>query len=328
LGDQWGRRAMMLIFFFGIGIAGVTISFTQTPLQLGLALAFMGAFASIYHPVGIPMLLQGVEKPGSVIGLNGLAGNLGIAAAALLTGYLVSYFGWRAAFIVPGVLSVVAGVVFALVIPKEKIAPAKRTTKLLEIDPKLRTKVLLIMTLTATSGSMLFNFSTNGNSEFLKARFPEMASDPATLGILLAIVYTIASFTQIAVGKLIDTYPLKKVMLSVLLLQAPMLVLASFVSGWTLFFVMIAFMMLIFGAIPFTDAMIVRFVDDQMRSRVSGMRLAVSFGASSAAVWMIGPVVKAAGFSTLLIVMACIAALTLVFATQLPNTTPKAVEKV
>jgi predicted MFS family arabinose efflux permease len=106
------------------------------------------------------------------------------------------------------------------------------------------------------------------------------------------------------------------------------LVLASFVSGWTLFFVMIAFMMLIFGAIPFTDAMIVRFVDDQMRSRVSGMRLAVSFGASSAAVWMIGPVVKAAGFSTLLIVMACIAALTLIFATQLPNTTPKAIEKV
>jgi MFS family permease len=327
LGDQWGRRVMMLIFFFGIGLAGIAISLTQTPLQLGLALALMGAFASIYHPVGIPMLLQGVEKPGSVIGLNGLAGNLGIAAAALLTGYLVSYFGWRAAFIVPGILSIIAGVVFALVVPKEEISPAKRNTKLLDIDPKLRTKVLLIMTLTATSGSMLFNFSTNGNSEFLKARFPEMASDPATLGILLAIVYTIASFTQIAVGKLIDTYPLKKVMLGVLLLQAPMLVLASFASGWTLFFVMIAFMMLIFGAIPFTDAMIVRFVDDQMRSRVSGMRLAVSFGASSAAVWMIGPVVKAAGFSTLLIVMACIAALTLIFATQLPNTTPSAVEK-
>jgi MFS family permease len=327
LGDQWGRRAMMLIFFFGIGLAGIGISLTQTPLQLGIALTLMGAFASIYHPVGIPMLLQGVEKPGAVIGLNGLAGNLGIAAAALLTGYLVSYFGWRMAFIVPGVISIVAGVIFALVIPKEVTAPAKRNTKLLEIDSKLRTKVLLIMTLTATSGSMLFNFSTNGNSEFLKARFPEMASDPATLGILLAIVYTIASFTQIGVGKLIDTYPLKKVMLSVLILQAPMLALASFVDGWLLFFVMIAFMMLIFGAIPFTDAMIVRFVDDQMRSRVSGMRLGVSFGASSAAVWMIGPVVKAAGFSTLLIVMACIAALTLLFATQLPNMTPKAIDR-
>jgi sugar phosphate permease len=84
--------------------------------------------------------------------------------------------------------------------------------------------------------------------------------------------------------------------------------------------------MLIFGAIPFTDAMISRFVDDQMRSRVSGMRLTVSFGASSLAVWLIGPVVKASGFTTLLIVMACIATITLLFATQLPNTSPQSIE--
>ena len=51
----------------------------------------------------------------------------------------------------------------------------------------------------------------------------------------------------------------------------------------------------VFGAVPFTDAMIVRYVDDRLRSRVSGMRLAVSLGASSLAVWLIGPIVKAAG---------------------------------
>jgi MFS family permease len=326
LGDLWGRRIMMLIFFFGIGISGFLISFSQTPMQLAIALAVMGAFSSIYHPVGIPMLLQGVSKPGAVIGLNGLSGNLGIALAALMTGYLVSVSGWRAAFVVPGILSIIAGIVFALVVPKESVSPAKRNTKRLDIDPALRNRVLLIMTLTATSGSMLFNFSTNGNGEFLKSRFPEMASDPSTLGILLAIVYTIASFTQIVVGKLIDTYPLKKIMISILLLQAPMLVLAAYSSGWTLFFVMIIFMMLIFGAIPFTDAMISRFVDDQMRSRVSGMRLTVSFGASSLAVWLIGPVVKASGFTTLLIVMACIATVTLLFATQLPNSSPQPIE--
>jgi hypothetical protein len=55
-------------------------------------------------------------------------------------------------------------------------------------------------------------------------------------------------------------------------------------------------MVAIFGAIPFTDAMIVRYVDDAIRSRVSGMRLAVSFGISSLAVYSLGPAVKAAGF--------------------------------
>src|SRR3546814_2750939 len=78
----------------------------------------------------------------------------------------------------------------------------------------------------------------------------------------------------------------------------------------------------VFGAIPFIDAMIVRFVDDNMRSRVSGMRLTVSFGASSLAVWLIGPIVKQAGFTTLLGVMACTALLTLTIASQLPRTPP------
>ena len=35
---------------------------------------------------------------------------------------------------------------------------------------------------------------------------------------------------------------------------------------------LILFMAAIFGAIPFTDAMIVRYVDDAMRSRVAGIR--------------------------------------------------------
>jgi hypothetical protein len=48
-------------------------------------------------------------------------------------------------------------------------------------------------------------------------------------------------------------------------------------------------MIVVFGAIPFTDAMIVRYVDDRMRSRVSGMRLAVSFGVSSQRCGSLGP---------------------------------------
>jgi len=54
-------------------------------------------------------------------------------------------------------------------------------------------------------------------------------------------------------------------------------------------------MVVIFGAIPFTDAMIARYVDDRIRSRVAGARLTLSLGISSLAVWLLGPVVKAAG---------------------------------
>ena len=116
-----------------------------------------------------------------------------------------------------------------------------------------------------------------------------------------------ASLAQLVVGKLIDRYPLKRIYLGVVVLQAPLFALAAIADGWVAFAVQLGFMILVFGAIPFTDAIIVRFVDDQMRSRVSGIRLAISFGVSSLAVWLLGPIVKAAGFDSLLLLMAGIA---------------------
>jgi MFS family permease len=64
LGDLWGRRAMMIVFFFGIGSSSLLAALAQGPWQLAAALALIGAFASIYHPVGIPMLLQGARGLG------------------------------------------------------------------------------------------------------------------------------------------------------------------------------------------------------------------------------------------------------------------------
>ena len=136
--------------------------------------------------------------------------------------------------------------------------------------------------------------------------------------MLLAGVYVAAAFAQVAVGLLIDRFPLKALYLGIVFLQAPLFVAAAWASGWTLYVLQIAFMVAVFGAIPFTDAIIVRFVDDRMRSRVSGMRFAVSFGVSSAAVWGLGPIVKSSGFDTLLLMMAGIAAVTLLAVMALP----------
>src|SRR5262245_34883834 len=115
LGDLWGRRVMMIIFFVGLGVASLLTAMTQNAWQLAAGLTLIGAFAAIYHPVGIPMIVQNVPNPGEVIGINGLAGNLGIAVAAVVTGFLVKWFGWRAAFIVPGLFSIACGIVFAMV---------------------------------------------------------------------------------------------------------------------------------------------------------------------------------------------------------------------
>jgi MFS family permease len=318
LGDLWGRRRMMLIFFFGMGASALLVATTRDAWQLAGALALMGAFSSIYHPIGVPMLVRGAPRPGLAIGINGLAGNLGVAFAAVTTGLLVKYVGWRSAFVVPALVAIACGIAFARVAPKEHAPPAAGPARPAHGRSALA-RIFLVMTVAAISSSLLFNFTTNGNGQLLTERFAGITADPAVLGALLALVYVIASFAQVAVGLMIDRFPLKRLYVGIVLLQAPLFAAAAAAQGWTLFALQIAFMVAVFGAIPFTDAMIVRFVDDSMRSRVSGMRLAVSFGVSSAAVWMLGPLVKAAGFETLLLLMAGIALVTLLAISLLPT---------
>ena len=323
LGDLLGRRQMMIIFFVGIGLASILVAATNSPIQLAFALALLGCAASIYHPVGIPMLVQGTERPGWTIGVNGLAGNLGLAVAAAVTGLFIKYFGWRMAFVIPGLLSILCGAVFAMYAPREAMAPAKKKATTGHHEGISIPKLLMVMTIAATSGSMLFNFSTSSNYELLTSKFLDISQDPAQIGAFLAVVYVLASLTQLLVGHLLDKVELKTLYGAVIVVQLIGLLLANSTEGWAFYLAQLLFMAAIFGAIPFTDAMVVRFVDDAMRSRVSGMRLAVSLGASSLAVWLIGPIVKAAGFTTLIWVMIATSCLTFCVVSLLPNTQKK-----
>jgi len=319
LGDQWGRRAMMVIFFAGMGVSCLIIALCQNKWQIGAALTLMGAFAAIYHPVGIPMLVQKAEKPGFTIGVNGLVGNLGIAIGASLSVLLATRWGWQMAYIVPGIICLASAILFALLVPEEREAPAQRKAKILDMSPGMMARVFFIMTCAAISGSIVFNFTTNGNGEMLKAQIAELAADPFLLSAVLFGIFTVASLMQLVVGTLIDRYPLKTIYLPILLCQVPLFALAAYSEGWALVAVTTLFMVFVFGAIPFTDAMIVRYIDDRLRSRVTGMRLAIGFGVSSIVVAAIGPSVKAAGFPTLLLALSAVAACTVLAISFLPS---------
>ena len=319
LGDLRGRRWMMLLFFHGMGLSAIAVALTQNAWQIGLALTVLGAFSAIYHPVGIPMLLQQSQRPGRTIGINGLAGNLGIALAAVSTGFLVKYFGWRAAFVVPGLISIAAGLLFARVAPPEPAAPARKTGSAVHLPRSLAIRTFVVMVASATTGSLLFNFTTNGNAQMMAERLDGLVNDPAALGLLLAGLYGVASLAQVVVGQLVDRVAIKPLFMAILGLQILFFALAAQSSGWAWYALAIACMVMVFGAIPFNDVMVARYIDDSLRSRVSGTRIAISFGISSLAVAALGPAVKAAGFTQLWLVMSGIAVVSLAIVAWLPG---------
>jgi MFS family permease len=323
LGDLWGRRQAMLLFFFGLSGSCFLVALTQTPWQMGFALTVLGTFASIYHPVGIPMLLRDTARPGAVIGWNNMAGNLGIALAALLTGLTVSQWGWRAGFLIPGLISLALGLLFIRVAPKERLSPAKANhPRRHQTTEKDTSRALIVITIAASSGSVLYNFTTNGNTELFRERLNHLISDPADLGLVLAALYIVAAVAQVVVGRLTDKVALRPLFLGMVASQVVFFLLAAHATGWWFTLAALGFMAAIFGAIPFTDAIMVRYVDDRQRSRLTGLRIGIAFMVSSIVVAGLGPMVKALGFAIALILMAVIAVLTLFAIWQLPTDPP------
>ena len=308
-GDLWGRRRMMLIFFYGIGLSAIGVALTQSPWQMGVALTVLGAFSAIYHPVGIPLLVQNSPTPGRTIGINGLSGNLGIALAALSTGLLVKYFGWRMAFVVPGLVSIACGFWFARCAPPEHAAPARKAATQVHLPRNLAIRTFVVMVASAT----------NGNGQLMVERLDGLVTDPAQLGFLLAGIYAVASLAQLVVGRLLDKVAVKPLFLGILAMQIVVFYAAAHTTGWLWYAAAIVYMVSVFASIPFNETMVVRYIDNSMRSRVSGVRIAVSFGISSLAVYLLGPFIKASGFTSLMLTMSAIACVSALIVLWLPT---------
>jgi len=308
LADHWSRYKVMVLFYFGIGASLFVTGFAQSPWQVAAGLCVVGAFAAIYHPVGIAMLVASPANMGRSLGWNGLWGNLGLASAALLTGALVDTLGWRAAFFVPGVICVIAGCAF-LVLVRDP-GKVKKTSKSLglHVDTRMMTRIFATMLIATAFGGIIFNSTTISMPKVFDERLSALTQTNFGIGVLVALVYTMAAFAQVVMGALIDRTELRRLMIGVGLVQIPMLWLAANLEGWAMLVVALLMMLAVFGQIPLNDAIVGRYVADEYRARVLGVRYVVSLGVAAVAVPMIATLHKTeGGFSNVFLVLAVLA---------------------
>jgi len=345
LADKWSREGMMVVFFTGIGLAAVATGFAQTPLQVGIGLFVIGMFAAIYHPVGLAMVTQKWKNTGMRLAVNGVWGNLGVASAALITGYLIDHGGWRMAFIVPGVFSIAVGAAYALArrgeISAEGTAKqAAAAAGAASADKGLLMRVALIVFMTAAVSSIVFQATTFALPKIFDERLQGLASaaaawvqghgvsgktDVATVvGALAFMVFAIASLAQLVVGSLLDKYGARPVFMGAAAIQ---IVFFGLMAGsqeiWALVLAL-GFMLGAFGQIPINDFMIGKMASGAARARVYGIRYVVSFTALAAALPLISIIYERWGFDTLFYVLAASAAVILALVSGLPRKMPVA----
>lgn len=346
LADKWSREGMMVVFFIGIGVTSIATSFADSPMRMGMGLFLIGMFAAIYHPVGLAIVTGKWRNTGMRIAVNGVFGNLGVASAALITGYFIDNGGWRIAFVVPGVVSIALGVAYAALQwgeitavkdPASGAKPAGQGSAIGEVKAVL-VRISAIVFATTAITSIIFQSTTFALPKIFDEKLRGLAgaaaswsdrvglpinADIATaVGIFAFVVFAVASLAQLVVGSMLDKLGPRKVFLTVAAIQLVFFGLMPGLSDAIALAVAFGFMLGAFGQIPINDYMIGKMASGPMRASIYGVRYVVSFTVLAAALPLIAIIHERFGFDTLFYILAAAALATMVVVSLLPRELP------
>ena len=131
LADRFGSKRILVLYLLGAGVVAASIHWTSSSLMWQMMM--LGSFASMYHPAGLALLANEttLENRSRALGMHGVFGSLGIAAAPFLAGAMFSFRpgDWRGYYLLLGGVSIATGIVVWLLLkptPKCSAAESRR----------------------------------------------------------------------------------------------------------------------------------------------------------------------------------------------------------
>lgn len=284
-----GAERLLAAFFLLTGLTCFLVAASTTWLTLGGGLLLLGAAGAIYHPVGLTLLASTSSRLGRDLSVNGVCGNIGAAVAAAGTAFLTSAFGWRWAFIGPGIAALALGGLFIATMRRPqavetKPAPAAASPGQAVRNPVLAVCVIILAFLAA---GVTYNTVTVALPKIIDDEFSGELPLIGT-GALATIIFVCGALMQLAAGRLVDRLPLASLFVVFSALQLIGLTLAWISGGLVLLVGLALTMAAIYGQVVVDDAFVARFVPGHLRARAYGISYCVGFAASAAAIPAIG----------------------------------------
>lgn len=290
----------------GTIIAGAGLFFSgliQNSSFLMWTLAITGLGCAAFHPSGLALVSKGIKSRGKGLGISGIFGNLGMAAAPFTAGVMNYYLGWRQTLLILGLTGILAGLssfIFKFSVPRDGDLQKGENIKeinVLKLFLVLCTVVLLsgLMYRTYTLvfpawieiklGSLFSSIDKilirNGSNSLV----PE--SDTLIASIITGFVYIIGMFGQLIGGKIADKWELRTAFLFFWLMAIPFLLLALFSNGlWILPFTGL-FIFFAMGMQPIENSIYAILTPPRWRSVGYGIKFTLTFGIGSLSVFIV-----------------------------------------
>lgn len=305
LSDRFGAPAMMVVMFLGLGLSSIACGLVPTgdTVMLSLALCGIGAFGAFYHSVGIGWVIRTAREQGHAMGVNGLWGSAGLALYGIVPGVLITIASWRAAFIVPGIVCVVVGVVLVWQMRQGKVGDRPMpATPGVQLGRREFWRVFSVLSVTMALEGVIWQAVMFGAALVFEAKLsPEIAAlreglaswgiatkEVLWVGLATSTIYVVSGVAQYAMGRrIVDRYPLKATYVVASALQIFAMVALAMGNGYVALLGAIASAVLSSAAGPIENILIARYTPSRYHGLGFGAKFVVAFGAGPVAILLI-----------------------------------------
>lgn len=320
--DRWGGRRLMLVLFIGSGLSGLAITACMgSPLLLTLALASLGLFSGIYHPIGMGLISKGVHDVSRGMGQNAVAGGIGQVMGPLITGLLNWLWGPIAAYLSVAVVNF-TGAALMLLMPLPEMSrqgTAKQSSGNGMIGGFIILLTCMLLAGLAYSGSTVIltaylELKSKGLMDLVSGVGGSISPN-LLASIITALVYAIGAVGQYCGGITGSRIEPRYAYLAFHAVCIPAAFLMAFTTDFSLMAWSAVYFFFLLGMQPLENTLTARFSPPSLRHSAFGLKFILVFGVGSLGIkiagwvnthWGIESVFVVLGFISLAIV--CVAA--------------------
>ena len=309
-----GGKNLLIIYQLGSIVGGLTIIFSNNPIQITLGLGILGLFSSIYHPAGLTVLSKSLKNLSSGLAIHGIAGSIGLALGPLIAGITAEFRSWQLSYFFWVIIQFILFIATYFYIDDVDNHNIEKKDKIVLKNDKRSIILYYIMVIT-------LGFSFGGFTTYMPTLFG-MQTDgvfqifPATIkaGLFTTLVFFSGIVGQTIGGYLGDRYNKVYLLNIIIIIIIPILVLIGYTKSWSLFFLSIALGIVYFSNQPVSNAILADLTSNAQRGLSYGISFFLSFGIGSFAAGFSGLIAENMGISTVFPAMAILLIPSVIFA--------------
>ena len=290
ISDRWSRSGMIAIMFIGLGISSLLCGLSGNKVSLFISLSLLGLFCAIYHPAGISWVVNTSKETGKALGFNNIFGGVGIGLGAFFAGVLIEQFNWQAAFMLPGLISLVVGLSLTYHLKSGKISLKNISSEQFKDNPEKNQmlKIAIIMLLSITCLSFVYQILQTSLPKAIDIRLTDSLDlSTSDIGYIVAAIYIVSGLMNYVGGILTDKYSEKLIYSIGIVGQGLLLLLIVSLSNYWLIAISLAIVAFNSSILPAENLLLAKFSPEKYQSLVYGIKFIVSFTVGPIALMMI-----------------------------------------